>query len=180
MAYTTPPTFVSGDVLTAAQLNVVSDDVTYLKAALDAQSFCGVALTRTSSQSIPDNSWTNVSWASANVETGGNWWTSGTDITVPTGAIPPGYTSAVLEVTFQARFDANGTGVRAIKVFLDGSTVEQSFYTSAISGETTAVSTTVWAVATSGQVITGAVIQNSGGSLDVTHLSIHVKRVGAL
>ena len=32
MAYTTPPTFSTGNILTAAQLNILSDDINYLNA----------------------------------------------------------------------------------------------------------------------------------------------------
>lgn len=180
MAYATPPTFVSGDVLTAAQLNVLSDDITYLKSQADTLAFCGVSLIKNSAQSIPDTSWTDIVWASTPVETGGNWWTSGSSVTVPTGAVPPGYTSVVLEVSLQVRFDANGTGSRAIQVMLDGSTVEWSFWTSAISGENTPLQQIVWVVATAGQVITGAVYQSSGGSLNASTMAMHIKRVGAL
>lgn len=39
MAYTTPPTFADGSVLSATQLNILSDDVEFLHGVADAHNF---------------------------------------------------------------------------------------------------------------------------------------------
>lgn len=39
MAYVTPPTFVDGNVLSAAQLNILSDDIEYLHGVTDTPNF---------------------------------------------------------------------------------------------------------------------------------------------
>jgi hypothetical protein len=39
MAYVTPPTFVDGNVLSATQLNILSDDIEYLHGIADAHNF---------------------------------------------------------------------------------------------------------------------------------------------
>ena len=40
MAYVTPPTFTAGSVLSAAQLNIIGDDITFLKGVIDAPVAC--------------------------------------------------------------------------------------------------------------------------------------------
>lgn len=179
MAYSTPPTFVSGNTLTAAQLNVLSNDIAYLKTQADSATFAGAALTA-GSQTIPNSSSTNIVWTAEPLATGGDWWTSGANVVVPAAVIPTGYSYVVLEIAFASRFDANGTGVRQASIYLDGTLVEETYSASAISGETTPVALTVWAYATAGQVITAAVAQSSGGNLACSHTSLHVKRIGGL
>jgi len=176
MAYVTPPTFVASAVLAAADLNIVSDDVAYLKAFADAQAGSGVSLLKGTSVSCTTATFTTIAWVSSPIDIGG-WWTSGTNIVVPTGLVPPGYTSVAVEVQAAARFDSNGTGSRAIQVLLNGTVVEVPFSTSAITGDTTPVGVTVWADCVDGDVITVQVYQSSGGALNCNHCNAHVKRI---
>jgi hypothetical protein len=176
MTYVAPPTFTPATTAAAADVQVLSDDIAYLKAFADAQAGSGVSLLQGSSTSIPTATYTTLSFASAPVDVGG-WWSSGPSIVVPTGLVPPGYTGVVVEVQAAARFDANGTGSRAIQVLLNGSVVEVPFSTSAISGETTPVGVTAWAVCVDGDVLTVQVYQSSGGALNCNHVNVHAKRV---
>lgn len=176
MAFVTPPVFVPGTALAAADLNVLGDDINYLKAFADAEAGAGVSLLRGTNLSVVSATYTDIPWVSAPIDITG-WWTSGANITVPTGLVPPGYTSVAIEIQASARFDANGTGSRGIEVLLNGSVVEVPFSTSAISGETTPVAVTVWANCLDGDVLKIAVYQSSGGNLNCNHANAHVKRL---
>ena len=179
MAYADPGTFTSGTVGTAAEMNVIADDVRYLKAASDLAALAGVSLARTSSQSIPNSSSTAISWSAANLDVGG-WWTSGATFTVPVGTVPAGYTSAVVEIQASARFDVNSAGARTIEVTQNGTVVEQSFTTSGLPSDTTPVAVTVWAEVVDGDALQVLVVQSSGGALNCSHASVHARRVGAV
>ena len=48
MAYATPPTFTGGTELTAADLNILGDDIVDLDARVDARAFSGVRVYRVS------------------------------------------------------------------------------------------------------------------------------------
>lgn len=176
MAFVTPPVFVAGTALAAADLNVLGDDLNYLDAFANAQAGAGVSLLRGTSLSVVTATYTDVPWASAPIDITG-WWTTGTDITVPSGLVPPGYSSVAVEIQAAARFDANGTGSRGIEVLLNGGVVEVPFSTSAIAGETTPVAVTVWPRCVDGDVIKIAVYQSSGGTLNCNHANAHIKRL---
>lgn len=176
MTYATPPVFVAGMTLPAADLNVVGDDVAYLKAFADAQAGAGVSLLRGTNLSVVTATYTDMPWVSAPIDITG-WWTSGASITVPAGLVPPGYSSVAVEIQASARFDANGTGSRGIEVLLNGGVVEVPFSTSAITGETTPVAVTVWADCVDGDVLKIAVYQSSGGNLNCNHANAHIKRL---
>lgn len=177
MAYVDPGSFSPGDTLTASEVNVWADDIRYLKAAADSVAFDGVSLLRSSAQSIPNNTLTSISWSSAPLDVSG-WWTSGTDMTVPAGAVPSGYTNAILEISAYARFVSNGTGTRSIAVIQNGSTVEAGISVSAITGDTTQVGGTWWAVVAVGDVLDIQVKQTSGGALNADFATCHAKRIG--
>lgn len=179
MTYITPPVFVAGTALAAADLNIMGSDIGDLDARVTAMAFEGVALARTTNLSVVTATFTDVPWSSASIDVSG-WWTSGANITVPSGAVPPGFTSVVLEIDASCRFAANGTGSRAVEILLNGGVVEHAKYSSAISGETTTVDITVWAVAAAADVIKVDVYQTSGGNLDASQISAHVKRIGYL
>lgn len=179
MSYTTPPTFVADDILAASDLNILSDDIIDLDARAHETAFMGVSLLRTSSQTISDDTLTAISWVSAPVDVGG-WWTSGTDIVVPAGAIPSGYTTILIELHGQTRADVNGTGSRSIVFQLNGSDIEIGRAVSAIAGDTTSYDHLSWAEVAAADVITMIVKQTSGGNLAYTYSTFHVKRLGPL
>lgn len=177
MSFTTAPTFVADDVLEADQLNILSDDINDLDARARQMAFKGVSLFRGSNQSISNSSFTAITWTSAAIDVGG-WWTSGTDVVVPAGAIPDGYTTIYVECHGQTRFASNGTGTRYLEFTLNGSVIEAAFNVSALSGDTTAVQHTVWAEVAAGDVIQMLVEQNSGGALNAATNSFKVKLLG--
>lgn len=180
MAYVDPPTFVGEDTLTAAQLNVLSDDIRSIHAQTIANTFNGVAVLRTADLTLTNNVSTAVSWASAPLDTDG-WWSTGTDIIVPLGAVPPGYSSISVSVQGHARFAANGTGSRSIRFLINGSVVDGSYFVlTGISGEQMTVTSQAWiAQAVDGDVITMEIKQTSGGSLVADLLTGYVNRLGA-
>lgn len=175
MAFTTPPTFGSGNTLTAAQLNILGDDLLYLKGITDGVTFSGVQLNHSSSvQVIADTTATLVSFQNESFDYG-SWWSSGTDITVPAGAIPAGYTSIILMVVCRARWETNGTGNRRIRPLLNGS-LFGSTTQGGISGDPTEQAVTEFIEAEAGDVITLEVYQSSGGALDLEVGNISVVR----
>src|SRR5258708_7100338 len=103
MSYVTPPTFVSAATLAAADLNILSEDIADLDARARAGAFQGVALVRSAAQSISASADTAISFVTAPVDEG-SWWTSGTDVVVPSGAIPPGSSQIAVEISAAARF----------------------------------------------------------------------------
>ena len=167
MAYTTPPTFTAGTVLTAANLNILGDDIVYLKGITDGVNFSGVQLRRTATQSITTATWTAVTWQT---ETGGfdngGWWSSGTNIVVPAGAIPSGFTTIACDVLARTYFGTNGTGSRKIRILVDGSVTETGNLP-AISGDQTDVWVPDAVVVAAGAIITVEVYQNSGSTLSI-------------
>lgn len=177
MSYTTPPTFVASDVLAAADLNILSDDIIDLDARANEQAFMGVSLVRSSNQSTSTATLTDLSWTSANLDVG-SWWTSGTDIVVPAGAIPSGFTTIYVEIHGQTRAATNATGSRTISFLLNGSTIEDNFSAGALAADPTTIQHTVWAEVAAADVLKMQVSQNSGGSLNWSNSSWKVKRLG--
>src|SRR5690349_21481646 len=109
MAYTTPPTFVADDPLAAADLNILGDDIAYLKAIADGVGFSGTRVTRAASTSISNNTDSAITFTAEPTDVGG-WFSSGTNVVVPAGAIPAGYTTIAVDVIGQTSWTANGTG----------------------------------------------------------------------
>lgn len=180
MSFDTPPTFVAGDPLAAADLNVLGDDIVDLDSRAQTTSFFGVALVRSSNQSIANATDVDTIWESVNVDQG-TWWDSGTPaaITVPAAAIPPGFTTIFVACSGYARFATNGTGVRSIGFLVNGVVVEQRAVVGGISADVTFVPLPeVWAEVAAGDVITMQVTQSSGGALNLQKASAHIKRIG--
>lgn len=178
MSYTTPPAFPSNTIVPAADLQTLSDDIADLDARANTTSFFGVALLRTSDQSIADSSDVDISWSSEAIDAG-SWWSSGTDAIVPVGAIPDGYTTIYVSISGYARFATNGTGVRSIGFLVNGAVQEQRAVVGGISGDVTYVALPeVWAEVAAGDVITAQVTQTSTGSLALQKAAMHIKRIG--
>lgn len=168
MAWTDPPTFNAGDVLTASQLNqYLRDNQTYLKGIADGVTASGAKVDRNGAAdlSIADTTDTDVTLTNEVLDLGG-WWSSGASFTTPAGAIPAGYTSILLDVLAYVRFTANGTGARALKVLKNGSE-EDSVWQSAITGETTTLLLPTKFTVVSGDTIKMQAYQSSGGALDI-------------
>lgn len=180
MAWTDPPTFNAGDILTASQLNqYVTANTNYLKAQADGTTASAVQVIRGSAQSIGDGitSYTEVSWTSEGYDLG-SWWSSGTDITVPSGAIATGFTSALATVKLRLKWATDATGLRRARVMLDGGVVSGGQMTvGGISGDGTELIHTIDFLIEAGQVITIEVSQSSGGNLDLDYAICSVTRL---
>ena len=175
MAYTTPPTFVASDVLEADQLNILSDDISYLKGITDGVTYSAVQVTRAANTSISDSTWTPVTWTAEVIDYGG-WYTSGTDIVVPAGAVPAGYTSiAVLAIPYNAQFDNNATGIRGARVMLNGSTALAQTQ-AGFASDDTVVNSSGQIIVEAGDVLTLEVYQSSGGALNAYAMSLTIVR----
>lgn len=174
MPYTAPPTFVDGDDLPAADLNVLSDDIEYLEAISQGLTASGVQVTRSSSQSISSSTDTYVSFESEQFDYGG-WWSSGATITVPAGAIPAGFTTIIIQIAVNAKFASNGTGYRRVEVHKNGSSVG-GWQVSALSGDVTDLVLPEWTTVAAGDTIKLNVYQNSGSALNLAQARMTVMR----
>lgn len=177
--FTTPPAFSSGEVLTASDINVLGDDISYLYQQSTQVAFYGARLTQSGTVSLANNVYTDNSWDAETFDIG-TWWTSGAAITVPAVAIPAGLTNVVLLVTGAARFAANGTGYRGLRILKDGAEWRTVSASAINSGDTTSVAVTDFVTAVSGSVIKLQIGQNSGGALNVDQLVLSVVRYAAL
>lgn len=174
MSWTSPKTMGS-EVGTSSDWNTyVRDNELYLYGVAQGVTFSGTRVVRSSNQSISDNTETAVSWSSETFDYGG-WWSSGTNIVVPAGAIPSGYTSIACILQARAKFASNGTGNRKISALVNGSS-QGGVVVSAISGETTDVAIFTVALVAAADIITFEVRQTSGGNLNVTEAAAVVLR----
>ena len=153
----------------------IRDNELYLKGVADGVAGSAVQLTRTAATSISASSETTITWTTEVLDLGG-WWSSGTNIVVPAGAIPSGYTSILIAVMARTKFAASGTGARRIKVKKNG-TEFGSVSLSGISGETTDLILAEITTVVAGDILIFTVYQTSGGNLDVTQSQISVFRV---
>lgn len=175
MPYTPMKTWGS-ETLTSSDMNTyLRDNIEYLKGVADGVAFSGVQLTRTAATSISDSSETTITWTTEVLDYGG-WWASGTNIVVPAGAIPSGYTTIALAVNARTKFAANGTGARRIKVKKNG-TEFGSVSLSGISGETVDLQLAELVTVVATDVLIFTVYQTSGSALDVSQTQISVYRV---
>lgn len=165
MSWTTPPTFVASDPLAAADLNILGDDLVYLKGITDGVSFSGVSLQRSAVQSIPDSTNTSVTFTVEAFDYG-SWFSSGTQAVVPAGAIPAGFTTIAVMCIAHAEYAANSTGTRRIRVLVNGSSAGGS-NSSAVNGDTTDLDASIPAIVAAGDTIELECNQSSGGALNV-------------
>jgi hypothetical protein len=165
MPWTDPPDFEPDTELAAADLDILSADLLFLKGITDGVSFSGTQLGRSGTQNITTGTWTAVTWQTEAFDYGG-WWASGTDIIVPAGAIPDGYTSIALLITFRSSFAVNGTNTRFLRLLNNGSQFGK-VSTRAIDGENTDLVMVEFVVVEAGDVITAEVHQNSGSTITI-------------
>ena len=111
----------------------------------------------------------------AEVHDYGGWWASGTNIVVPAGAIPSGYTTIMVMVTATATFASNGTGYRMLRSLKNGSQFGRDRI-SAISGDQTDLGFTEFVTAIAGDIITFEAYQNSGAGLNASAMLVNVVR----
>jgi len=177
LAWTDPPDWASGAVLTSAQLDTyLTANTQYLYNTLTGTTFSGTQVARTANQSIATSNDENVSWDQENWDVGG-WYTSGTTITVPSGAIPSGFTTIGILAICLGRFESNATGKRRIELLKNGSSYE-TLKLVALDDDATTMSFSAVTTAASGDNFKMNVWQNSGGSLNITLARLTIVRLG--
>jgi hypothetical protein len=176
MSWTTPPTFVSGDPLAASDLNILGDDLTYLKAIGDGLTLSGCRVRRAASQSIADSTFVAASFDTETLDLGG-WYTSGTDVVVPAGAIPAGFTTIGLLIFGACKFVTNSSGRRWLRVLQNGAVIE-GWNITANNADTSDLTLSTFTTAVATDVITLEVKQTSGGSLSMSEARLTVLRYG--
>jgi hypothetical protein len=103
-SWTAPASFSSGDTLTAAQMNVISDDLKFLK------NVDRVRVYQSASQSVADQAWEHITFDSEDYDSGGLHSTSSnTDRLV---AQVDGW----YQVKGQVTWESNATGRRDIQI----------------------------------------------------------------
>jgi hypothetical protein len=166
MAYTAPPTFVAGDPLAAAELNVIGDDIEYLYAATESLTFNGVSVSRAAATSIPDSTSTAVTWSAENYDEGG-WWSSGPSIVVPASAVPAGYATVACLVSARVKFGADDLGYRAMAITINGSDFVGSSVGAVDGGETEIVIPSIICILNAGDSLGMSVYHTAGHSINV-------------
>lgn len=163
---TTPPTFTPSTAGAAADMNLIRDAILELQASMESLGASAVKVNRTSAQSIPDDTWTEVSFNNQLLDIGG-WWSSGTDVIMPSD-FAAGITAHFVLLPLVAVFASNATGSRGVRSLLDGSVVEQYTFDASVAGATTCAVTTSMGEVEEAGVITMEVYQNSGGALNLS------------
>lgn len=174
MPYTTPPTFVSGTALPAADLNILGDDIVYLKGIADGVGLSGFSIRRAATQSISTSTDTDISFDTELQDFGG-WWSSGTTATTPAGAIPSGYTTIGVLYLAQVKWATNATGKRKMTVLLDGASVD-NWKVSALDDDNTSIYLSGFTTCAAASTWKLQVWQNSGGALNVSEARLTVLR----
>jgi hypothetical protein len=147
----------------SAQVLTVSGGVPAWATPASGLTYVGAQVTNTSSQSIPNGTYTTLNFQSENFDTDGfhDNSTNNSRLTIPAGK------GGKYLITTQINFANNSTGLRIIEITKNGgATLAQSMF-SPISGSTStfAFSCVVSAVAT--DYFTMQAYQSSGGSLNV-------------
>ncbi|MDP1877971.1 MAG: hypothetical protein Q8M17_10510 [Actinomycetota bacterium] len=120
-----------------------------------------IALARTSAQSIPSGAFTAVSWSS---ETGDNsgMWASGTTLTV----VVPG----LYVLTAQVAWPASTTGIRWLRLLVDGSAVASDVRAPVNTAQTVALA---WSVRLAqGAAVTVDVQQDTGSAVNLASAAL--------
>lgn len=177
MSYVDPDYAVAAGTASSDAYNILVDDVKNHEERILGQAGQFVLVRRGSTQSIPNATWTAVSFTAEEVDIGG-WWSSGTNVVVPAGAIPTGFTTIGVDCDFTVRFATNGTGTRQAAVYLDGVASDGVANQGSLTGDPTTVVGIDTVIAAAAGVITLCVYQSSGGALNLTGVRFRVKRVG--
>ena len=180
MSYVDPGTFSYGELLTGSEMETIADDIRWLHDEANGGAFCGVSVSG-AWYGPGSDAWSDVPWTADPVDVS-LWWSGSVGdaaLTVPVSAVPSGATSVVLECLAMAAFDANGTGYRALQMTQNGTRVESTVVVSGVTGDTTVVSGTFWAICAARDVLRAQLRQSSGDYLNAV-VRLHVKRIGSL
>jgi hypothetical protein len=176
-SYTPERSWTNGDAVAASDLNTyLRDNVDYVYGQVTGITFSGCTLTRVAATSIPDATNTAITWTTERKDVGG-WYSSGTQIIVPAGAIPSGSTTIAIKVEARTIFAADATGRRRVRLLKNGTPFRTPSYSGDASDDTEVPASGVeFVVAT--DIITVELYQNSGGSLNASETIVDVYRLG--
>lgn len=174
MAWSDPPTFTAA-TLTASQMNqYVRDNTNHLKGIADGLTFSAVRVSRSAATSITNAAWNEITFTAEAFDYG-SWWSSGTDIVVPAGAIPAGYTTVAIQAHIRTVFAANATGSRHIRLLLNG-TSEIAGSQASFATESARIFVSDLVVVAAADILTLELYQDSGGALDATFTQATIAR----
>lgn len=167
MPWTTPTTFVSGNVLTAAQMNTdVRDNTNFLYSPPMA------VVQRSTNQVIATGTVTYISFNTEVKDTDGIW-----AIGVPTRIEPN--TAGLYLIVASGFFASNATGVRDLTVRVDGIADITGIRVKAdTTGNAWVATSHVRAFNGTTNYIEMGVLQNSGGNLDFWQAQMSVHFIG--
>jgi hypothetical protein len=180
LSYTTPPTFASGAVLTAAQAQILSDDIAYLYQNLVTfPMWHGARAYRNVAVSIPDSTSTLVTFPDGeNFDTDAfhDLVTNPGRFTLSSALVPAGKTAAVL-VSAYLTFATNTTGYREVRLLQNGTTnVQQTMPATAT--VTPGLNATFFTTGVANDYFELQVYQNSGGSLSLANAAMGIQVIG--
>lgn len=183
MTYTAVPAKSTGDLLAASDWGTyVKDNLADHEARISANSYSGCLLMRTTNQSIPSATDTLVSWNTETVDQGGWFPSTGTTVTVPAGALPSGFTTILVSISWAVPFAANATGARKVEIWKNAALYRTEYYNGALDASALAISATGPDIpCVPGDTFALNVSQSSGGALNLSgatlNLSMSVRRV---
>jgi len=175
MAWSNPATFVAGTALTAAQMNVIGGDLTYLNGTPS----CDVGVS--TGTSLTTSTWTRLNWDTNNYDNASihsistNTWKF---LLADAGAY---------DVSIQIGYAANSTGVRSCNVDLNNSSSTVSSGTRSWSGRAAAGNSQIMTAqanfkfkAAAGDFLSVFAFQNTGGALstDAPSSWVDIARLG--
>jgi hypothetical protein len=166
MAYSTPATQSTGDVIGATAWNTLVDDAKWLaEAGAAGKPLCRAY--RSSAVSIANNAITAIAWNANQVDNAGSHSTA-----VNTSRFTAPFTGWYRVMT-NVQWAANGSGVRITRVYLNGSGTPDSSEGPANGNGVFDLGQTAVALVylTLGQYAEVLVYQSSGGALNVQSLS---------
>lgn len=161
MPYQNPSTFVAGNVLTAAQMNVLANNDRFLHGPPT------VRVSRDAAQSIPNNTWTSITFDVEDWDSNSMWSSTANERVF--GGIAGKYL-----VTFHSGFAASTAGnYRSVGINKNSTTGPPSEATNTagfdfVTGSGVDLSVSVLVSLTSTQFVSGMVLHNVGVNLNTS------------
>lgn len=180
MSYVDPDYAVAGDPASSDAYNILVDDVKDHEERILGQAFSGALVRRGTNQSISNATWVKASFTGEELDVGGWFAATSTDIIVPASAIPTGFTTIAVEVLENIRFAANGTGARMCRVSVNGTPSDGQPSGPSLASDPTSIVGFDFVTVAAGDVITIEVYQSSGGALNMASARVAVKRLGGV
>lgn len=173
MAYTTPPTWSPDTIVASSDLQILSDDITYLKGQTDLAVFSGAYATRGTNLSVSDSTDTDVTLTSETWDEGSWIAVTSATFTVPASAVPPGYTTVIVDIRANVLWAGNSSGARRIIINKTGTQIRSKAH-DMYSASAFPQDLAVLEPAVAGDTFKLQVWQNSGGALNVSSASLSV------